>query len=143
VRLGQKAFRANRRAAAILATLAIDHVDTLDGTAPAPEVKRAGAIASPYDAPHVKLIGIAVRIHDRESHDLDVATPCRQPYGPVTALASADADRIAIPSIEGHLLAAKLNPPAVAIVSIAALRHGIGHDRSGAYERGQGRATES
>ncbi|MFZ1103316.1 MAG: hypothetical protein WAN86_10820 [Hyphomicrobiaceae bacterium] len=137
VRLAQEAFRADRRAAAILATLAIDHVDTLDGAVPAPEVERPGAIASPYHATHVKLVGIAVRIHDRDSHDLDVAAPCRQPYGPVTAVASADADRIAIPSIEGHLPAAKLNPLAVA------LRHGIGHDHSGAYERGQRRATES
>jgi hypothetical protein len=41
------------------------------------------------------------------------------------------------------LPAAKLNPAVDAIVSIATLRHGIGHDYSGAHKRGQRRATDS
>jgi hypothetical protein len=133
-RSAHEAFRANRRSAAILATLAIDHVDAIDGALSAFEVKRVSAVASADDALHVKFVRIAVRVHDFEAHDLDVATPCRQPDCPEPAVPSVNADRIAIPAAEGHLSAAKLDPPAV--VSITALRHGIGHDRSGAHKRG-------
>jgi hypothetical protein len=142
-RLAHEAFRANRRPAAILATLAIDHVDTVDRAIPAVEIEPIGAVAAADHALHVEIIRTAVRIHHLESHDLDVAAPRGQPYGLEAALASPDTDRIAIPAAEGHLTAAKLDPPTVETVSITTLCHGIGHDRSGAHQRGQHRATDS
>jgi hypothetical protein len=143
VRLAHEAFRANRRPAAIVATLAIDHVDALDGAISALEVKRLSAIPSADHALYVKLVRIAVCVHDFEAHDLDIVTPCRQPNRSKTALPSADADRIAIRAAKRHFLAAKPDPLAVAIVSISSLRHGIGHHHSCAHKRGKRRATDA